>query len=135
MMENKLLPCPFCGGEAKLSICLGRKAIVCTLCECLMIGQPTFSKEEGITEKQHLVRAWNRRAAPANPPLTLEQLREMDGEPVWMTDKGGNCGIWALVTVHENAFVATAAYGTIRHYSDYGKTWLAYAHKPEQEDV
>ena len=33
-----------------------------------------------------------------NEPLTLEQLREMDGEPVYMPDT--NC--WALVT--QNAF-------------------------------
>ena len=30
---------------------------------------------------------------PPNEPLTLEQLREMDGEPVWMTP----LGFWALV--------------------------------------
>lgn len=30
---------------------------------------------------------------PQNEPLTLEQLREMDGEPVWVTP----LGFWALV--------------------------------------
>ena len=30
---------------------------------------------------------------PPNEPLTLEQLREMDGEPVWVTP----LGFWALV--------------------------------------
>ena len=30
---------------------------------------------------------------PPNDPLTIEQLREMDGEPVWVTP----LGFWALV--------------------------------------
>ena len=30
---------------------------------------------------------------PQNEPLTIEQLREMDGEPVWVTP----LGFWALV--------------------------------------
>lgn len=30
---------------------------------------------------------------PPNPPLTVEQLRKMDGEPVWITPGG----FWALV--------------------------------------
>ena len=31
--------------------------------------------------------------SPPNKPLTLEELREMDGEPVWVTPTG----FWALV--------------------------------------
>ena len=37
---------------------------------------------------------------PPNEPLTLEELRKMDGEPVYMTfpsDTGNQCGHWALV--------------------------------------
>lgn len=30
----------------------------------------------------------NRRPAPENKPLTLEQLRQMDGEPVWVVFAG-----------------------------------------------
>lgn len=71
---EELKTCPFCGGKAKLSICLGRKAIVCTSCESLMIGQPTFTKEEENAEVQHLIRAWNRRAASENKPLTFNPL-------------------------------------------------------------
>ena len=33
------------------------------------------------------------RSQPSNEPLTLEELREMDGEPVWVTP----LGFWALV--------------------------------------
>ena len=37
---------------------------------------------------------------PPNEPLTMEELRKMDGEPVYMTfpsDTGNQCGHWALV--------------------------------------
>ena len=37
---------------------------------------------------------------PSNEPLTMEELRKMDGEPVYMTfpsDTGNQCGHWALV--------------------------------------
>lgn len=40
----------------------------------------------------------------ANDPLTLEELREMDGEPVWVifyAAYGETVGMWALVSVDE----------------------------------
>ena len=39
------------------------------------------------------IEALERVRIPPNEPLTLEQLREMDGEPVWVTP----LGFWALV--------------------------------------
>ena len=35
--------------------------------------------------------------APSNTPLTLEQLREMDGEPVWVVELNGYPPHWGLV--------------------------------------
>lgn len=37
------------------------------------------------------------RLAPPNEPLTLEQLREMDGEPAWWDDGDGSC--WGIISV------------------------------------
>lgn len=34
---------------------------------------------------------------PQNEPLTLEQLREMDGEPAWWDDGYGSC--WGIISV------------------------------------
>lgn len=34
---------------------------------------------------------------PPNEPLTLEQLREMDGEPAWWNDGDGSC--WGIISV------------------------------------
>ena len=34
---------------------------------------------------------------PPNEPLTLEELREMDGEPAWWDDGEGSC--WGIISV------------------------------------
>lgn len=69
-------------------------------------------------------------------PLTLEELREMDGEPVWCVSMINNTAEWAILHIVETPkmwFVATA--GAACGYGDrdtYGKTWLAYRHKPKE---
>ena len=35
--------------------------------------------------------------SPPNKPLTLEELREMDGEPAWWDDGDGSC--WGIISV------------------------------------
>ena len=37
---------------------------------------------------------------PPNEPLTLEQLREMNGEPAWWDDGEGSC--WGIISVATN---------------------------------
>lgn len=75
----------------------------------------------------------NRRPAPENKPLTLEQLRQMDGEPVWIDGK--DYGGWTIFKASANKQVARCPDNVnLSYYMDgYGKTWLAYARKPEQE--
>lgn len=71
---------------------------------------------------------------PPNDPLTLEELREMDGEPVWVVNsptkrEEGFFDEWALVSVRrKNA----ESVGTIYHFENYGDHWLAYRRKPEE---
>lgn len=75
---------------------------------------------------------------PSGEPLTLEQLREMDGQPVWLHALKPSLferveGQWALVESSSEymiAFVrASAISGRLgKRCSDYGKTWLAYAY-------
>lgn len=79
------------------------------------------------------------RTEPAGEPLTLEQLREMDGEPVWVkclkpsqyTDPPvrwrileksmtGNFGVWN----RDSALIERT----------YGVDWLAYRRPPEGEE-
>lgn len=80
----------------------------------------------------------NRRAFPENKPLTLEQLRRMDGEPVWIAyprfpednewrilkgidsepDEDGDIGAYFADDVWESL-------------EGYGRDLLAYARRPE----
>ena len=80
-----------------------------------------------------------------NEPLTLEELREMDGQPVWVKRLKGlsvcDTG-WAVIE-----YVAGAIKGKFWRIlwpgsevcdtplaSNYGKTWLAYRRPPEGEE-
>lgn len=66
-----------------------------------------------------------------NDPLTLEQLRAMDGEPVWITAKGigrydvyQGCANRCLEQFYKAALPS----------SGYGTDWLAYRRKLEGKD-
>ena len=90
-----------------------------------------------------------RRARPATGPLTLDELRRMDGEPVWVkeiTPEPIDGNYWGLVDPDlvcvggygVGAILSTATDGKSRSaqtpFSDYGKTWLAYRTKPKEGD-
>lgn len=62
---------------------------------------------------------------PPNELLTLDQLREMDGEPVWVELYRA----WALVEVKQN--------GSIMFYGNsfscpYSRTWRVYRFRPDR---
>ena len=70
-----------------------------------------------------------------NEPLPLDELRQMDGEPVWIKLFDPDEEFWVL----RNEWVDTRNPEPLilfhmRWYShaDYGKTWLAYRRKPEE---
>ena len=77
----------------------------------------------------------NRRAASENKALTLEQLRQMDGEPVWIAIMDGSeptrCEI--VVEWFEDGIkmANTEDLDDYGAFDLYGKTWLAYARRPE----
>lgn len=67
--------------------------------------------------------------APPNAPLTLAELREMDGEPVWVISPDyvfEPC--WMLVMLRNDFVMANWQFCDFR---EYGKTWLAYRRRPE----
>lgn len=81
-----------------------------------------------------------------NEPLTMDELRNMDGEPVWVSvsnnwrESGVSEG-WCLVRFHsEDDRVRVYIYDT-RHgarffaQQDYGISWFAYRQKPEEGTV
>lgn len=73
--------------------------------------------------------------SPPNEPLTIEQLREMDGEPVWIANPDAlEYGRWGIVdgvyqAEDDQVLMLRGDYSC--HY--YGKTWLAYRRPPEGE--
>lgn len=74
---------------------------------------------------------------PLSSPLTLEQLREMDGNPVWveMFVKGFESH-WAIVHgeyISDGRFVTDKerCLLSVRN-GGYGEAWLAYDRRPEE---
>lgn len=69
-------------------------------------------------------------------PLTLEKLREMGGEPVWVERNDGANSRWAIVGDFESlygVYFGTKVGGMRLPYEEYGKTWTAYRRKPEED--
>ena len=73
---------------------------------------------------------------PENKPLTLEQLRQMDGEPVWVCGMPGHKIKWApgwrIIDGNRVAHRRWNDTSMYLYFADYGRTWLAYARKPEE---
>ena len=65
-----------------------------------------------------------------NDPLTLEELRGMDGEPVWITKMDGSGGVWMLVDTEYE--LCREAHGEMAVFENCGKTWMAYRRRPEE---
>ena len=73
---------------------------------------------------------------PPNEPLTIQQLREMDGEPVWVQTPGiPKYGRWVIVAGVDTEDGQRTLYCqgdyTCRNY---GRDWLAYRRPPEGEE-
>ena len=86
--------------------------------------------------------------SPPNEPLTLEELREMDGEPVYIIAKDMGIAEWNVITGKEPIAIAydcpmpgfksvvegiAFANGRAFRAGAYGITWLAYRRPPEGE--
>ncbi len=78
---------------------------------------------------------------PQNEPLTIEQLREMDGEPVWVesiqeqqTQPEGWCVIGIFGRGRFLCALIPGDEDTPWELDTYGKCWLAYRRPPEGEE-
>lgn len=76
-------------------------------------------------------------------PLTLEELRQMDGEPVWVCDLGDkdfvHCCVVQISTPlkyqdidHYNSALIPGVEHDWYSFGEYGKTWIAYRYKPKE---
>lgn len=158
-MSNELNPCPFCGRtEAKLTECRAGWAfgwhVTCK--HCLSVGATAYSDRVGVgaktpEEKERQMKAyavanWNRRTpsdhivaankkVDDNPPLTLEELRDMDGEPAYIVHpKRMEENEWVVCDKYDYEFDEFCATSGVGWFTDcYGDSWLAYRRKPEEE--
>ena len=92
-MTYKLLPCPFCGGTPILEL-FNDGFFDYARIRCCRVMFDWCGDETG----EQAIAAWNRRAQSKNKPLTLDELRQMDGEAVWAVDGSGNQA-WVLIDV------------------------------------
>ena len=92
-------------------------------------------------EEQAKAYFWARKAlqsalTPPNEPLTLEQLREMDGEPVWVEDVKH----WALIDIEKGGqwdgvpFAVWAENGVKFTYNVESRDLHCYRRPPEGEE-
>lgn len=121
---DKLLTCPFCGGEADIEEIPGSPFtnepytwdVGCKACN---IGWYEETQAEATSK-------WNRRAQPSEKPLTLEELRGMDGEPVFLEVANG---VWGLVETDDRQITLSRG-GSIELDRAVG---LAYRSKPKED--
>ena len=129
---KKLKPCPFCGGEATISD--GGYSGEKFLARCRDLSCPAAS---GFIRKTHdeAVEAWNRRAQPENKPLTLDELKQMDGEPVWIVLISVCDGYWDICKRNDydgGDYIDFARIPLKKKY--YEKTWLAYRRAQQKNE-
>ena len=106
--------CRRCGGPLMTYYCEDRlHLIACEKCGTLALTKAVSPQvAANLTLRQPTL-------TPPNEPLTMEELRKMDGEPVYMTfpsDTGNQCGHWALV--------GTQRWGAVSLI--YGCGWSSY---------
>lgn len=97
------------------------------LCEAIEIIE---SATNSMNEKRNHEKA----ESNENLPLTADEMRNMDGKPVWCVDSKLNFSLWMIVVVDEEpdeeygvlSFRAEEPIGEIWDGDDYGKEWLAY---------
>lgn len=70
-----------------------------------------------------------RRLTPEEP-LTLEELKQMDGEPVWVWF-ASDLQRWGLVDIVNKC--VSGFFSTV-YFNTYEEKWFAYHHKPIEEE-
>lgn len=98
-----------------------------------------------LLDKTFILDAIREKLERENPkPLTVEELRQMDGEPVWVTNPAEPAvSVYCTIDVctrfkedrvndkYSEAMVPGDGFSYYQ-FDKYGKTWTAYRHKPRE---
>lgn len=68
-------------------------------------------------------------------PLTLDELRGMDGEPVWIVPMRGSGGFCTWMLVDAEYELCREAHGEMAVFENCGKTWQAYRRRPVGKEM
>lgn len=111
---NARPPCYLPEKDNPYPLCIGRGMTVCAHC-CLWAD---YDQDENESRVNH--------------PLTLEELRGMDGEPVWLKDGIGEGWFLASAIVGEKIYFCEKSITVGEPITGCGKTWLAYRRPPQK---
>lgn len=120
-------------------VCKNQEESGCEKCPiCEAIDRLAAYEDTGLTPAEIIgLCAMDKRARMAEllrqeeyRPLTLEEMREMDGEPVWVCEPNGTNGVWGLVDL-EYQMVRLHG-GGLAIWENNDKSWMAYRRKPEE---
>ena len=76
-----------------------------------------------------------------NEPLTLKELREMEGQPVYVVpaNEYSELGKWCVISIGDSDDYSCALVPGVEYWSwkfeAYGEQWLAYRRPPEGEEA
>ena len=101
--------------------------------KCAQLSNDYGSLAGAVSGCLRLVQSCPTISALPNDPLTLEELREMDGEPVWIIPMRGSGGFCTWMLVDAEYELCREAHGEMAVFENCGKTWLAYRRRPEEE--
>lgn len=103
-MSEVLARCPFCKGDYKsephcdisVTKLSENEWVVSHYCPVDKDGNPTVTINAYGETREKAISRWNRCTQPENEALTLEELRKMDNERVWVQFDG--IGMYGLVS-------------------------------------
>lgn len=70
------------------------------------------------------VTAWNTRTEPVARKLTLEEIKELEGKPIWIEKTKGEKAWYIVPKVVD--WVNYVFFDERCYFDGYGKTWIAY---------
>jgi len=101
------------------------------VCERFLCAGPSSEEERRFAIVLGIIDSEPTITPPPNVPLTLEELREMDGEPVYVTSSIGEQPMWYIVDIEDRELKNPWDRITLEEW-DEGYPYKAYRRRPEE---